>query len=106
EKELADALGRVVETSSLQIFRDIGVDEPDLAATRIGIGFRDGGLALPQRFHLRPGERDADLHRLADLVVEPGFAIVGDDASFVVRFCGHCYLLPTAYQSPPEPPAA
>src|SRR5262245_62307116 len=29
EKELADALGRRVEAAGLQIFRDIGIDEPD-----------------------------------------------------------------------------
>src|SRR5262245_24136318 len=96
EEELADTLGRVVEAAGLQIFRNIGIDEPDLATARIGISLRDGGLALPQRFHLRPSERDAGLERLADLVVESGLAIVGDDASFVVRFCGHSCLLPTA----------
>src|SRR5262245_13424993 len=41
KQELAHALGSMVEAAALQIFRDIGVDEPDLAAARIGVGFGD-----------------------------------------------------------------
>jgi hypothetical protein len=29
----------VIETVGLQIFRNVGVDQPDLAAARIGVGF-------------------------------------------------------------------
>src|SRR5262249_57234863 len=42
QEELAHALGGVVEAAALQVFRDIGIDQPDLAATRIGIGFLAG----------------------------------------------------------------
>src|SRR5262245_66452791 len=61
KKELAHALGRMVETAALQIFWDIGVDEPDLAAARIGVGFGYGRLAGAQRFHLGAGKGDAGL---------------------------------------------
>ena len=82
-------LGRVVEAAGLQIFRDVGVDQPDLAAARVGIGFGDRRLARAQRFHLGAGERDAGLERLADLVVEARLAIVGDDLEAALGFCGH-----------------
>src|SRR5262245_13250789 len=89
QEKLAHALGRMVEGAALQVFRDIGVDEPDLAAARIGIGFCDGRLAAAQRFNLRAGEREPGLEGLADLVVEARLAIVGDQTNFAVRFRGH-----------------
>src|SRR5207237_7567581 len=33
------ALGRMVEAAGLQIFGDVGVDEPELAAAGVGVGF-------------------------------------------------------------------
>jgi hypothetical protein len=93
KEELADTLGWMIETAALEVLRDVGIDEPDLPAAGIGIRFRDRRLALAQRFHFRPGERDTGLERLADLVIESRLAIVGDDASVAVRFCRHPYLL-------------
>src|SRR6266516_4668276 len=93
KQELAGALGRMVEAAALQIFRNIGVDPPDLAAARIRIRFGNGRLAAAQRLHLGAGERDAGLERLADLVVEARLAIVGDDANLAVRLGGHSRVL-------------
>jgi len=31
QQELAQALGRMVEAAALQIFRDVGIDQPDFA---------------------------------------------------------------------------
>ena len=89
KKELAYPLGRMIEAAALEVFRNVGIDEPDLAAARIGVRFRYGRFALAQRFHFRSGERDPSLDRLADFVVESCLAIVGDDASVAVRFCRH-----------------
>src|SRR6516162_6240849 len=89
KQELAHALGRMVEAAALQVFRDIGVDKPDLAAARIGVGFCDRRLAAAQRFNLRAGEREAGLERLTDLIVEARLAIVGDHTNLAVRFRGH-----------------
>src|SRR6266478_1186674 len=96
KENLAHALGSVIEAAALQVFRDIGVDQPDLAATRIGIGFRDGRLAAAQRFNLRAGEREPGLEGLADLVVEARLAIVGDHTNLAVRFRRHPCLLAAA----------
>src|ERR1700730_11222489 len=89
QEELADTLGCMIETAALEIFRDVGIDEPDLPAAGIGIRFCDRRLALAQRFHFGPGECDTGLESLADLVIETRLAIVGDDASVAVRFCCH-----------------
>src|SRR5262249_32332305 len=56
KQELAGALGRMVEAAALQIFRNIGVDPPDLAAARIRMRFGNRRLAAAQRFHLGAGE--------------------------------------------------
>jgi len=37
QQQLARSLRRMIETIGLQIFRNIGVDQPDLAAARIRI---------------------------------------------------------------------
>src|SRR5215472_6429303 len=94
QQELADTLRRVVEATALQVFRDICVDEPDLTAARIGVGFRDRSLAAAQRFHLGAGKRDPGLEGLANLVVEPRLAILRDDTNLAVRLRGHPRLLP------------
>src|SRR5438874_2717874 len=83
------ALGRMVEAAGLQIFGDVGIDQPELAATGIGVGFADRGLADTERLHLGPGERDAGLEHLADLVVEARLAVVGNDAMLAIRFRRH-----------------
>ena len=63
----------------LQIFRNIGINQPDLAATRVGIRLGDRGLASTQRFYLAAGERDAGLEDLANGVVEARLAVIGDN---------------------------
>src|SRR5450631_341182 len=46
QQQLARPLRRVVETARLEVFGDIGIDQPDFTAPGIGIGFGDGRLAL------------------------------------------------------------
>ena len=58
QEQLARAFRRVIEAAGLQVFGDIGIDQPDLAAPRIRVGLRDRGLAAAQRFHLAASERD------------------------------------------------
>src|SRR5262245_47012783 len=89
QEQFAHALGRMIEAAGLQVFGDVGIDEPDLAAAGVRIGLRNRRLALPQRLYLRTGERDAGFKGLVDLIVESRLAIVGDDPNVAVRFCGH-----------------
>ena len=89
QQQFARPLRRMIEAARLQIFRNVGIDQPDLAAARVGIGFCDRRLAGAQRFHLAAGEHDAGLECLADLVVEARLAVVGDHLEAALGFCGH-----------------
>src|ERR1044072_560572 len=89
QQQFARTLRRVIEAPGLQIFGDVGIDQPDLAAPRVGIGFGDRGLAGAQRLHLAAGERDAGLELLADLVVETRLAVLGDDLEAWFRLRRH-----------------
>ena len=76
----------VVEAVRLQIFRDVGVEEPDLAAATARHRLSPiVALPLAQRLHLRAGQRDARLEGLADLVIEARLAVVGDDLGVRLR---------------------
>src|SRR6185312_11090112 len=70
---------RVVEVAGLQVLRNVGVDEPYLSAARIGVGFRNRRATQPQRLDLAAGQRNASLEDFADLVIEAGATIIGDD---------------------------
>ena len=72
QQQLARALGLVVEAVGLAVFRNIGVDQPELAALHRGIGFGEIGAALAQRLHLRALQLDAGLEGVEDLVVDSG----------------------------------
>src|SRR5215475_10701512 len=49
QKQPARPLGQMVKAAGLQVFGNVGVDQPDLAAARVGVRFPDARLALPQR---------------------------------------------------------
>jgi hypothetical protein len=65
----------MVEAVGLQIFRDIGVDQPDLAVLGIGIGFRDCGLAVAQRLDLGARQRNPGFDGVVDGIIETGLAV-------------------------------
>src|SRR6266699_2731746 len=54
-----------------------------------GIGFGDRRLALPQRFDLGPGQRDAGLVGIDDFVMKARPAIVRDDLDCAFRLLHH-----------------
>src|SRR5205814_2705380 len=68
QQQLALAFGRMIEAAALQVFRDVGIDQPNFPAAGIGIGFGDRRLALAQRFHLRSEEHTSELQSLRHLV--------------------------------------
>src|SRR5258708_4813842 len=94
QQQLARPLRLMVEAISLQIFRNISVDQPDLAVLGIGIGFRDGGLAVADRLDLGAGQRDARFHRVLDRIIEPGLAVFGDDLDRALVLFGHDQIIP------------
>src|SRR6516165_9051174 len=75
----------MIETIGLQIFRNIGINQPDLATARIRVGFGDGGLALPKRFDFGAGQCKSGLKDLVDKIIETRLAIVGDHAKLSLR---------------------
>ena len=75
----------MIEAAGLQVFGDVGIDQPDLAAARVGIGLGDRRLAGAQRLDLAAGQRDAGLELLADLVVEARLAVLRDDLEASAR---------------------
>src|SRR3984893_12085631 len=89
QEQLTQALGGIIEAAPLEVFGDVGIDEPDLPPTRIGIGFCNCRLPLAQGFYFRSGQRNAGLERLTDRVVEPCLAIVRDDAGIAFGFPLH-----------------
>ncbi len=68
----------MVEAVSLQVFGQVGVDQPEFAVLGIGIGLSDRALAAADRFHFRSGQRNAGLKIFEDFVVEAGLTIDGD----------------------------
>src|SRR5271169_1499515 len=93
QQQLARPLRRMVEAIGLQIFGNIGIDQPDLAVAGVGIRFCDCRLALAQRFDLGAGQRDAGLEGLIDKIIEACFAIVGDNAELSFILGRHHYRL-------------
>src|SRR5712671_2400917 len=89
QQQFARPFGRMVEASTLPVFRNIGIDEPDLPIASVRVGFSDRGLAQAQRLDLGAGQRDAGLEDLANFIIEARLAIVGDDFDVAVRFGRH-----------------
>ena len=90
EQQTARALGRVVELVGLKIFRNIGVDEEEIAVFFGGVALADCGLARAERFDLRTGQRNASLEHFANRVIETRFAVIGG-YSGIAFWCGcHC----------------
>ena len=87
QEQLPRPAGLVVEAVGLQIFRDIGVVEPELAAALAGIGIGDVAAPLAQRLHLGAGQRDAGLEGLADLIVEARPPVGGGDLRYAAFPC-------------------
>ena len=65
----------MVEAVGLQIFRQIGIDQPDLAALDRGVTVLDIGLALAQRLDLGAGQHKAGLHGIEHLIGKPRLAV-------------------------------
>ena len=79
----------MVEAVGLQIFGNIGVDQPDLAVLGIRIGLRNRGLAIADRLHFRAGQRNPGFDRVLDRIVEPGLAVFGYDLDRALVLLGH-----------------
>ena len=77
------------EAVGLQIFGNVGVDQPDLAVLGIRVGLRDRGLAVANRLDLGAGQRNAGLNRVLDRIVESGLSVFGDNLDRALVLIGH-----------------
>src|SRR4051794_6129726 len=89
QQQFSRPLGLVIEAVALEIFRNGGVDQPDLAVLGIGVGFRDRAFAAADRLDLGAGQRNADLDRILDRIVEAGLAIFRHDLDRTFVLVGH-----------------
>ena len=69
QQELARARRLVVDVATAFVGRDMQVDEIDFAIANYAVCVGDVRLAIAQRFHFCPGERDAGFPGFQKLVV-------------------------------------
>ncbi|QTK79100.1 hypothetical protein AT6N2_C1334 [Agrobacterium tumefaciens] len=79
QQQFPAAARLMVEAVGLQIFRQMGIDEPDFIALVRGIGFGNIRLAFAQRLDLGAGQHQSCLIGVDDFVVEPGLAVFRND---------------------------
>src|SRR5581483_7277359 len=89
QQQLARPFRRMIEAARLQVFGNVGIDQPDFATARVGVGLADRGLAVAQRLHLGAGQHNAGLEGFTDLVIETRPAVVGDNLEAALLFGGH-----------------
>src|SRR5262249_9120108 len=82
-QELAVAPRLVVELIRPRVLRDVGVEQPQLAAAHLGERVHQRSGALPQRLHLAAEEHDAGLEGVLDRVVVPRLAVAHERLSLL-----------------------
>src|SRR5579884_1708643 len=78
QKQLARPLRLVIEAMAHRVFRDIAVDQPDLAIVDLGIRLFQARLARAQALDLGPGEDQATLQSVKNLVFVKGAPVSAD----------------------------
>src|SRR5215213_4060175 len=93
QQELARPARLVIEPVARGVDRDVGIDQPGLAALFRHVGFSDRAAAAAQRFHLGAGQCEPGLEGLLDEVVVPRLAVLGHYRAVQLRFLCQCELL-------------
>src|SRR4051794_36662086 len=78
EQQLAVAAGLVVRDVPLRVLVDVRADQPDLAVAKIRVGLGERDASVAQRLDLGPGELEARLEAVEQVVIVPGTAVFGD----------------------------
>ena len=79
KQELSVAVRIVVGQVALVVDRDVGPDEPGLPVPHVRVGLLKGGPAVAKGLDLSPGQDQACLHPVEQVVVVPGPPVVGDE---------------------------
>ena len=102
-QQLPVAARLVIEVRpGLGVGRDVGVDEDDLVTLHRRVALGDVGLAVAQRLHLGPGQRNAGLVGLFEEVVEPRAAVFRDQLANHLRSDPHPACRPALPGGPPR----
>src|SRR5690606_26674632 len=70
DEQLAQAPRLMIEAIALRIFRNIGIDEPELAIFKARIAFRYVGLIGAQRLDLGACQNETGFERIEDFKIE------------------------------------
>ena len=79
EQETALAKRVVIESIALRVLAYVQVVQEGLTVVDPCVAVSHVGLALPKGFDLGSTQFDTGLNRIQDLIVVPGFAILGND---------------------------
>jgi hypothetical protein len=82
----------MIETVRFAIFRNIGVDQKELATFHRGIGVAQATASSAQRFHFRSLQLDPGLICIENFVIKARSPIVGDQLSLL--FIGAAWFGP------------
>src|ERR1044071_8373512 len=86
QQELARPARLVIEAVARGVDRDVGVDQPGLAALFRHVGFGDRAAPAAQRLHLGAGQSEPGLEDLLDEVIVPRLAVLGHYRAVQLRF--------------------
>ncbi len=77
-EQLAGTIGLVVRPVPLSVLRDVQADEPGFALAHIRVRLLQRRLPVTQRLYLGPGQHEAGLDPVAEVVVVPRAPVVDD----------------------------
>ena len=76
QKELAVALRLVILDSRLLVRVDVRANEPRLAVPDVRVRLLQADATLAERFHLAPGQHEAGLEALEEVIVVPRLPVL------------------------------
>ena len=79
QEQLAFPERVVVSRAARQVFRNMAVNQPSLAAANLGEGIAKGGFAFAEGLDLGAHEYQSCLEVIAEGVIVGGGAVLGDD---------------------------
>jgi|SRR5271156_2667827 len=89
QKELSFSKGLVIPAAAGQVFRDVTVDQPNLATANLGEGFAKGAFPLPEGLDLGTYQDNSGLKTVQKLVVIGRGPVLRNnlDAGVLVLIC-------------------
>jgi hypothetical protein len=89
QEEAAAPLRLVVLPIAHLVLADVDLDQPGLSVLDPDVALTEMGETGAERLDLRPGQLDAGLEELQELVLVAGLAVTGEDRISRSRVRGH-----------------